>query len=194
MRGSTVAFPDSLKQSSPCYYGLLTVLDVLISCLVVAPAVVTYWRGVWVLSQSYIFPSDPTVSAVTSTLVGYFGHLFFTFSQHFFAKSFHPDKNRIVYYLVSRLYTAFFAVVCVNGWRGPWSLLDLYTEMELTSVTAMTVVSLIALIVLRALRNVSAPPGGIAMDRVQGYFEVMTMFRVSWWCRRKEWGCRVVMS
>jgi hypothetical protein len=72
-----------------------------------------------------------------------------------------------------------FAFVCVNGWRGPWQLLDMFTKNELLTVVAPTIVGIVALAAMRALRNVSATPFAVATDSVKGYFEVLTMFRVA---------------
>lgn len=58
-------------------------------------------------------------------------------------------------------------------------MLDLYTETELTSVSATTAVGLVALAAMRTLRNVGAPPFAVTVDSVEGYFDVVTMFRIT---------------
>ncbi|KAF2897801.1 hypothetical protein ILUMI_08388, partial [Ignelater luminosus] len=180
MRGSIAGLPEfSLKGENPTHYALLVLLDTLFSILIVTPGVVGYWRSIWELMEIYVYPENATISAIISTVIGIVGHLFFMLCQHMFERSFHPDNNRILYYVVSRLYTVCFAFVCVNGWRGPWTLLDLYTDNDLTTIISTTVVGIVALVVMRGLRNVSAAPFSIATDQVKGYFEVVTMFRVS---------------
>lgn len=184
MRGSIAGFENNLKNTSPYYYAVLSVLDVFISCGVVAPAVVGYWRGVWMLSELYVFPDNELLSALVSTLVGSLGHLFFALAQNVFIRVFHPDKNRILYFVFSRCYTTCFGIVCVNGWRGPWSLLDYYcSENDVRLVAAIMLGGVLALASMRTLRNVSAPPFAMSMDKVEGYFEVPTLFRnrVSWY-------------
>ncbi|XP_017781763.1 PREDICTED: uncharacterized protein LOC108566416 isoform X2 [Nicrophorus vespilloides] len=178
MRGSTAGLePDTMKGESATHYAFLSFLDSVFSAAVVTPAVVAFWRSVWELMGLYVYPNNSLYSAITSTIIGVLGHLMFALSQHAF-EYFHPDKNRMVYYLVSRVYTVCFAFVCVNGWRGPWSLLDIYTQPNLTSVVVPTALGVVALASIRALRNVSAPPCAIVTDYVKGYFEVVTMFRV----------------
>lgn len=179
MRGSTVGLTDTLKDSSPMYYALLSFLDIVFASLVVGPAVVGYWRSAWILLDFYVFHDDPLLSCLVSTAIGNLGHLVFAFSKDLMKKYFHPDRNVVLFYVVSRLYTVGFAFVCVNSWRGPWFMLDLYTEAELTSVMATTLVGLIALAAMRTLRNVGAPPFAVAMDSVNGYFDMLTMFRVT---------------
>lgn len=179
MRGSTAGISDSLRGSSPAHYALLCVLDTLFSAIVVAPAIVGYWRSTWGLTDIYLYPDEPVKSAAISLGLGIFGHLLFSICQHVLRRMLHPDKHRITFYLVSRIYTALYAFTCVNSWRGAWELLDTYTEMDVNTVLATTFVSVISLAAMRALRNVSATPFGIVMDSVKGYFEVPTMFKTT---------------
>lgn len=179
MRGSIAELPNSLKGNSATHYAFLSVLDSIFSAIVVAPLVVGYWRSVWELMEVYVYPNNLLISSAISTAIGIFGHLLFALSQHSFQHYFHPDRNRISYYIVSRLYTASFAFVCVNGWRGPWNLLNMYTKRDLSTVITTSAVGVIALAFMRALRNISSPPFAIVTDYVKGYFQVLTMFRVT---------------
>lgn len=178
MRGSISGTDGPLKREHPNRYLLFGILDSLISTLIVGPAVIGYWRSVWMLLGIYIFPEDLIISGVISTILGNVGHLIFIFSQHFLKQHFHPSRNKILFFVFSRLYTAVFAFVCVNWWRGPWSLLELYTGTEVISVILITVISVVVLVAMRTLRNVSAAPCAIILDKADGYFEVVTMFRV----------------
>lgn len=179
MRGSTAGLADSLRGTSPSHYALLTVLDTLFSGLVVAPAIVGYWRSTWRLTSIYLYPDNPVKSATYSLAIGIFGHLIFGILQDLFGKSFHPDKHRLTFYSVSRVYTAIYAFTCVNSWRGAWELLDKFTDPDMNTVLATTLVSVVSLAAMRALRNVSATPFGIVMDSARGYFEVPTMFKTT---------------
>ncbi|VEN47732.1 unnamed protein product [Callosobruchus maculatus] len=132
-----------------------------------------------VLMDVYVYPQDPVISALISTCIGIGGHLFFALSQNWFQRLLHPSSNRLVFYVGSRLYTECFAIVCVNGWRGPWQLLDIHSRKQCFTVLATTMVGVVALISVRGLRNVTAPPFIIVRDNVKGYFEVITMFRLS---------------
>lgn len=178
MRGSISGAKGPLKREHPNRYLFIGILDCFISTLIVGPAVVGYWRSVWVLVGIYIFPENPAVSNIISTILGNVGHLILTFSQGFLSKHIHPSQNKPLFYVFSRLYTAVFAFICVNWWRGPWNLLDIYTGTEVTSVTAITVISVAALAATRTLRNVSAAPCSLVLDTPEDYFKVVTMFRV----------------
>ncbi|KAJ9588607.1 hypothetical protein L9F63_028090, partial [Diploptera punctata] len=154
-------------------------LDTLLSSLIIAPAVVGYWRGTWMLMDYHVFPQQHLYSAWVSFTIGAFGHIFFVLMERPFTRWFNPDIHRLAYYLVSRLYTAIFGFVCVNLWRGAWKMLDRYTGLEIWSVLATMLVSVVALAAMRTLRNISAPPFAVATDGYEGYFQVPTMFRVS---------------
>lgn len=179
MRGSTAGLPEHFQGYNSRYYRFLTVLDSLFSSLVVCPCVVGYWKSIWKLMDIYATPENQIFSALISTFLGMTGHLSFCFFQKVFEYTFHPDRNRILYYLVSRTYTACFAFTCVNGWRGPWQLLDLLCQYNVSTVLVTTLVGVFALMSIRCLRNVSAPPCLLVKDVVRGYFEVVTMFRLS---------------
>lgn len=173
MKDTATNHPNDKQGSN---YRFLATLDMLISVLIVSPAVIGYWRSAWGLMDIYVLPLQPLTSAIVSTVVGICGHIFFSMSGELFTQYFHPSKNRVLYYIISRLYTVCYALVCINGWRGPWYLLELLSE---NTIYISTVFSVVALIVIRGLRNISASPCAIVMDGVKGYFEVATMFRVS---------------
>ncbi|XP_022220882.2 uncharacterized protein LOC111073059 [Drosophila obscura] len=158
---------------------LLELLDMLLSCLVVAPCVIAYWRGTWELMGVMLFPSSLPLSALSSFLIGGVGHFVFTITQNFFKDHIHPDKRRLTYYAVSRLYTAVFGIVCVNMWRGAWMLCDWLTSVDsLIIVSVVTAIALIFLVATRTLRNLGAAPYTVTMDHKTDYFEVDTMFKI----------------
>lgn len=179
MRGSTAGISDNFKGSKRSHYVLLSVLDTLVSSLIVAPAVVGYWRGTWMIMDFYVFQHHPLYSSWVSFTIGAFGHIFFIFMERPLTRRVNPDVHRLEFYFVSRFYTLVYGFVCVNAWRGAWKMLDHYTGQEIWSVVATTMVSVIALAAMRTLRNISAPPFAIITDIYEGYFQVPTMFRVS---------------
>ncbi|XP_017032089.1 uncharacterized protein fusl [Drosophila kikkawai] len=158
---------------------LLEILDMMLSCLVVAPCVIAYWRGTWELMGVYLFPNSLPLSAMASFLIGGLGHFVFTITQNFFKEHIHPDRRRLTYYTVSRIYTAIFGIVCVNMWRGAWLLCDWLTSVDsLIIVSVVTAIALIFLVATRTLRNLGAAPYTVTMDHKSDYFEVDTMFKI----------------
>ncbi|XP_075224768.1 transmembrane protein fuseless isoform X1 [Lycorma delicatula] len=179
MRGSTAGITDGLRGTSKAHYAVLTVLDMILSALFISPLVVTYWRGTWCIMDYYVYPDRPDYSSYVSLGIGLSVLLFFTLLQGPITENLHPDKHRLTYYLLSRLYTAIFGFSCVNSWRGAWIFLDVFTGDSPDTVLATTLTSALLLGCLRSLRNISAPPFAIVTDRREGYFEVPTMFRIS---------------
>lgn len=179
MRGSTAGITDGLQGQSKAHYWLLSILDILIGTLIITPLVITYWRGTWGLFDTYVFPDSPLFSALTSVGIG-FGILFiFNVFQKKIKETLNPDIHRLVYYILSRLYTKLFSIACVNSWRGMWRTLDILLDSKNSQLTALSVVfAFIFLIPMKTLRNLSAPPFAIVTDRYQGYFDVPTLFRV----------------
>lgn len=151
----------------------------LLTCLVVAPCVIAYWRGTWELMGVLLFPNSLPFSALASFVIGGVGHFLFTITQNFFKDHIHPDKRRLTYYAVSRLYTAVFGIVCVNMWRGAWMICDWLTSIDsLAIISVVTLVALLFLIGTRTLRNLGAAPYTVTMDHKSDYFEVDTMFKI----------------
>ncbi|XP_005189398.2 uncharacterized protein LOC101888447 [Musca domestica] len=159
---------------------LLETLDVLLSCFVVAPCVIAYWRGTWELIGVLIFPQNIPLSALCSFLIGGIGHFVFTLTQRFFIDHIHPDKHRLTYYVISRCYTFVFGIVCVNMWRGSWVLCDWLTSASsLIIICIVTSVAVLFLIATRTVRNLGAAPYSVIMDHKSDYFDVETMFKIA---------------
>lgn len=159
------------------FYGkFLTILDLLISMLLVSPAVVGYWRSVWELMDVLVFPENALISATVSFVIGVCGQLFFSLSRKLFSKNFFLSRNRVVFYVVSRTYTVCYSFIGINSLRGLWYLLDMNSNRF---IFMSTVTAVITLIVLRGLKNISSSPCVIVTDGVDGYFDLTTMFRIS---------------
>lgn len=177
MRGSTAGLEDTIRAKNKLHAATLETLDTLYAALIVAPCVVGYWRGTWNLMGIYLFPGHPTYSSIASLIIGIVGHLVFTIGKDFFRHNFHPDHHRLTFYVGSRVYTSIFGVVCVNGWRGGWQLIDLYTTQDVRIIIIITVTCLLMMAALRTLRNISAPPFVVVTDHSSEYFDVPTMFK-----------------
>lgn len=179
MRGSTAGLADGVLNPKISFHAiLLEILDYTYACFVLCLAVVSYWRGTWNLMDHYLYPGNKLYSASTSLAIGVCGHLIFTGLQIIFQRYLNPHKHRLTFYVLSRLYTICYGVVCVNGWRGLWQLLDAYTPHELWFVALNVGVSVVSLAMLRALRNISAVPFVCITDNLKEYFTIPTMFKI----------------
>lgn len=122
MRGSTAGLAEGTIVSPDSIHAtFLVFLDVMFASVVAAPLVVAYWRGTWNLMFWVLFPNDLFWSAISSCAIGTIGHFIFFLYQEKFSRNFHPDKHRITFMLISRIYTAIYAIICVNHWRGGWA-------------------------------------------------------------------------
>uniref|UniRef100_A0A182NTS8 Uncharacterized protein n=1 Tax=Anopheles dirus TaxID=7168 RepID=A0A182NTS8_9DIPT len=182
MRGSIAGIEDGIDgtQFRPSYHGLvLELLDYAYASLVVAPLVVCYWRGTWNLMGEYIYPSDQTTSLIVSLAIGIVGHIVFNLFQSTLRQYLNADKHRIAYYVGSRAYTVIYGAVCVNGWRGGWQLIDLYTTHDVLYVVLITAGCLFILACLKGVRNVMGTPFLIINDSRREYFDVPTYFKIT---------------
>lgn len=182
MRGSTAGLAEGIIVTPDTVHAaFLVFLDVMFSSVIAAPVVIAYWRGTWNLINIILFPneSDKLLSAVTSCFIGAIGHFVFYYYQGKFSKSFHPDKHRITFMIISRMYTAIYGVVCVNGWRGGWDLMDNYIPKNVHTYASILMICCILLALFKGLRNISSSPFAISTDHSKDYFAVPTMFKAS---------------
>jgi Fuseless len=180
MRGSTAGMDDLVLSPKMSYHSiLLELLDTMYGTFIVAPLVVGYWRGTWDLLGYYLYPDQPLISNLISLAIGIIGHMIFTVFQSCMTNHLRPDRCRLTYYFWSRCYTIVFGFVCVNGWRGGWQLIDMYTEMKSSSIFLTTLTCLLILGALKSVRNITATPFVIIPDDANAYFEIPTYFKTS---------------
>lgn len=180
MRGSTAGLAEGIIASPETIHStFLVFLDILFSSFIIAPLVISYWRATWNLSGYVLFPNDTFSSALGSIIIATIGHFLFAFYQDKLSKTFHPDKHRITFLAFSRIYTAVYGFVCVNGWRGGWMLMDQYVPLVVPKLLAITILSAIILAYCKGLRNISSVPFAICTDNSKEYFVVPTMLKSS---------------
>lgn len=178
MRGSTAGLADGIINPPAGLHVLfLYISDIIFSSCILAPLIVIYWRGTWNLSDYFLNDNPLMQGAITSLGIGIIGHMFFTILQEKFRKSLDPSKHRFMFYLCSRSYTYFYGIVCVNGWRAGWILLDEVLVPSVLDIFVVTFIAAIVLALLRGIRNISATPFSIADDGQKEYFTTPTMFK-----------------
>lgn len=153
----------------------IKIFDQIFSLIILAPAVVGYWRGTCNLLDIFLYPENELISSWISYFIGIIGHLFFTIFQKNIKNVFNPEKSKILYYIGSRLYTIIFAFICVNSFRGVWQLLEFYTDYEIQTVSISILISVITLGLLRGIRSI-ASPYFLVTDYYSNYFEIPTRF------------------
>lgn len=178
MRGSTAGLADTLAGGGRTRAAALAAADATFASLVVAPAVVSYWKSTWTLMDLLVLPDRPVADAAVCAGVGLAVNLLACLMQARIATAV-AALPKPCYWIVSRLYTCIAGVCCVATWRGVWNLLNESTGDDARTVLATTAAALLALAALRALRNVVAAPFAVAIDSPDDYFEVPTMFRTA---------------
>lgn len=179
MRGSTAGLTEGMISPPESVHAtFLHFVDIIFSSMILAPAVILYWRGTWNLTGLFLLPTNLQFSAIISLSAGILGHLVFNIFQEKLKKNLHPDKHRITYLVCSRIYTYIYGLACVNCWRGGWILMEHYIPHDLGTIFTITLVSAILLVLVKGMRNISATPFAVSTDHSKDYFTVPTMFKV----------------
>lgn len=180
MRGSTAGLAEGTIVTRNTLHGaFLTFLDMTFASVIAAPAVVAYWQGTWNLSHLFLLPGEKLWSPILSCIIGVIGHFIAIYFQDWFSDVFHPDKRRLTFMVVSRIYTEIFGIIGINCWRGGWELLDMYCPSRISTLLVCTAIGTILLIACKGLRNISSSPFGVSTDNSKDYFVVPTMFKTS---------------
>lgn len=182
MRGSTAGLAEGTIESRHTMHdAFLMLLDILFSSVIAAPIVIAHWRGTWNLIPFLFFENDPLANAIATTFLGIIGHFIFFYCQNWLNRTFHPDKHRLTFMVVSRIYTAVYGFISISAWRGPWTIMDLHSK-DIDCIPKLITVSVICIIVLvffKGLRNISSTPFGVSTDHSKDYFVTPTMFKSS---------------
>lgn len=180
MRGSTAGLAEGIIATPKTVHAtFLVFLDILFSSLIVAPAVINYWRGTWNLMAYVLFPKNMFLSAIASAVLAAIGNFVLCFSQEKFSRTFHPDKHRITFFVFSRCYSYVFGLISVNSWRGIWILMDQYVPYNVSLLLVITGVSLLVMAFCKGLRNISSQPFALSTDHSRDYFVIPTMLKSS---------------
>ena len=96
-----------------------------VMALFVAAAVVSAWRGAWVLLDAILLPEHPIASAAASLGMGATGFVACAALQPLLAQTVQELKGHCVLLsCVEGLYSYAGLWVCVTTWRGVWYLWD----------------------------------------------------------------------
>lgn len=189
MRGSTAGMSEvMIAPPQDAHAMFLTFIDIIFSSVILAPTVVVYWRGTWNYMDHLLLMDNQVISGSVSLLIGFVGHMTASVGQHWFTAKFHPDRNRIAFQVVSRMYTYFYGICCANGWRAGWIFLQMWAPPEeWLLVSVLTGGALVGLVLIKGLRNIVASPCALATDHSKDYFLVPTRFK-------KKVGCLIYIQ
>ncbi|CAH0406815.1 unnamed protein product [Chilo suppressalis] len=163
--------------------------DALFSCFVVAPLVVSVWRGTWNLMDIHkdYFPYAQTF------LLGIVIHFSFALvraqlhsrSKGAWSESGGSAGRWLRERLLSKVYTYIFILSCLNHWRGGWGLLDGFVNAMLPNTedphrpvlyAALTISFYLCATVLRSSRNILASPYFLVTDGKEATYIFTTRY------------------
>lgn len=169
----------------------MSLMDTMLTLVVVTPLIVGQWRGTWELMNIYehVFP------AWESFIFGASLHLCFAVVRHSLQdlikfKTNSWIKSAFAYFL-RRLYTYLFAAACIIHWRGGWIIfdewlgIDLLPDGRVADKKVLPIVGsvfagiLIILGLLRSYRNILAAPFVIGLDTKSTAFDFPTRFQTT---------------
>jgi len=168
---------------------LLSLADLLWTCVVVAPLVVLYWRGSWDLLDDLVYPFTSDVGVTLpftaikkqkSGLVCYLVGLLIRVSldlSKFHIGEFLGTKHKLIRFCCGWIFNAIYALAGVSFWRGVWFLMKLDIGVGTVQLLVVHCGSLLVLVFTNVPKSLISPPLSISLDNHQTTFQIGTFFR-----------------
>lgn len=166
--------------------------DSIISMFIIGPLIGSYWRGTWILMDTYsdFFPYFPSYLITSLVLIGLYlmrenGINFFKFINKFGQIAFYIQR------MLRIMYTSFFALISVMNWRAAFGIYDTYFNVIFNDIGIVLYsenvryiliiggISFTALILLKCMRNLIYLPYTIVMDDEKTTYNFPTRFRIN---------------
>ncbi|CAG0913262.1 unnamed protein product [Notodromas monacha] len=143
---------------------------------------VAAWRGIWQVTDEYVFPEHDGVSAFFCFVVGHVAMLPAIVFAHHLQDGLGGGTSTGLFVVISRLYTAVCSVLAVWQWRGTWHLLNYYIGTSWEGFASTGGVSLVAMILLQIMVTIPCPPYGLEIDFRETYFSNadISFFGIEW--------------
>lgn len=122
--------------------------DFILYELVEAPLIVVAWRGLYNLSDLYIYPENKSFSMGISFLIGYVLFFALILFQIPFVQCFIKTKHEIVYSILSNVFHLLAFVSVVQIWRSLWMVCEQYIDIPNYHHITLWLCYLLAYIVL----------------------------------------------
>nr|XP_034172936.1 uncharacterized protein LOC117600938 isoform X1 [Osmia lignaria] len=159
---------------------VLSIIDIFLSLVLIAPLTVGYWRGVWTLMDIHvdIFPGVVTfvLGIVIHTSFAALKNLLHTRVVNAWKKK--TALNKFFCKSTQILYTYIFGVACNMQWRGGWIIYDHFVT-DLWAIITTLLLELTILVIIRAVRNLLAIPSVIAVDKLIFVFRFPTRYQLN---------------
>ena len=163
----------------------LTLADYTLSCLVITPLVVGYWRATWKLLDKLLQAHSPLASSGLCAGVGWAVCVLGYLLQGIFRKLILTKQNTYNlckswrWLVVAHLYIYILGLAIIAQWRGVWTLWDHLTGSDVTSGLTSLLVGLAFLVALRSLINAVTAPLSVSCDVTSAIFDCSTRFRAA---------------
>ncbi|XP_052131446.1 uncharacterized protein LOC127751640 [Frankliniella occidentalis] len=180
---NNVHFDSFRVKSGP---DVLRVVDSLLALHVIAPLVISCWRGLWELFGLFPDVYPPWAQAVFGSVL----HTLLALTRDVFMRTFdcrrYPEPGRSLIKVLTRCYTWVFATACISHWRGTWFLLDML-GVDATKVVLIWALAALLMLGTRSLRNTMAPPLVVGSDGPDFCFTFTHMFRSDVSTKDRQW-------
>lgn len=159
---------------------LLEAFDKLFSLVILPPFIIGYWRGTYNLLNIYLYTNNILLRSWIFFIIGIIGNFFLTFYQRQIKLFFNPKINKIRYLIGSRIYTIISSIICVNGFRSLWHLIDIYIT---SNIKQMLIINILAVVIIlgafKGIRNILDTPYFLVKDCYKKYFVIPTRYQMS---------------
>jgi len=103
--------------------------DFIFNEFVEAPFVVIAWRGLYNLSDLYIYPDNKSISMLISFTIGYSLFFFLALLQIPFIQCIIKKQQQILYSIISIIFHLFAFISVVQIWRSLWIICEQYINI-----------------------------------------------------------------
>ncbi|XP_055328107.1 uncharacterized protein LOC129581190 isoform X2 [Paramacrobiotus metropolitanus] len=154
-------------------------LNNVIAVFMLAPLVILYWRGGFMILQIYnTFHTYKYLAAFLEIAAGIAGGLMFSYTQVWMGKTSNRIRSPVAQLIIRRWYSYFFAWCVVCEWKGVWRLWDVVDAISGWETALYSLlVGLVPLLLTRCFRNTLAPPLATVSDLTETFFLIPTRFR-----------------
>lgn len=167
------------------------VLNLIIVLCLIAPALVSFWRGTWTILDLFVLPDCKLLGAWT-TFAASFGIVYATVLVGDYLKAFLNERQA-----KKVLYLALFyplAFVIVNTWRGLWMLLDHYTTTSLTSGCVSHAIGFLMVSLTQTTSSITAAPSYCTREKHGSQLETILHRKIWLNCSEKNIVSRILNS
>jgi len=115
----------------------LSIVDNIISGLLIGPLTVAFWRGTWTVLDHQLFANSRVTSGWLCLVIGNLGLLVIIYVQNTLERLMRrgsTNRQTVDWIVGYHMYTYVMGLLNVCHWRGLWVLIDYYTGFSAASI------------------------------------------------------------